>query len=65
MLKKGLLHSDQELFNNGSTDNIVRNFATSEVTFKSAFAVAMSKMASLAPTPTSQGEIRIACSRVN
>ncbi|CAN6169242.1 unnamed protein product [Urochloa humidicola] len=34
--QKGLLHSDQELFNGGSTDNIVRNFASNPAAFRSA-----------------------------
>jgi peroxidase len=63
--QKGLLHSDQELFNGGSTDNTVRNFASNPSAFSSAFAAAMVKMANLSPLTGSQGQIRLTCSKVN
>ncbi|GJN10688.1 hypothetical protein PR202_ga28804 [Eleusine coracana subsp. coracana] len=63
--QKGLFHSDQELFNGGSTDNTVRNFASSAAAFSSAFASAMVKMANLSPLTGSQGQIRLTCSKVN
>ena len=63
--QKGLLHSDQELFNGGSTDNTVRNFASNKAAFSSAFAAAMVKMANLSPLTGSQGQIRLTCSKVN
>ena len=63
--QKGLLHSDQELFNGGSTDNTVRNFASNSAAFSSAFAAAMVKMGNLSPLTGSQGQIRLTCSKVN
>ncbi|KAJ1292408.1 hypothetical protein BS78_02G389100 [Paspalum vaginatum] len=63
--QKGLLHSDQELFNGGSTDNTVRNFASNSASFGSAFAAAMVKMGNLSPLTGSQGQIRLTCSKVN
>nr|CAB3455318.1 unnamed protein product [Digitaria exilis] len=63
--QKGLLHSDQELFNGGSTDNTVRNFASNPAAFSSAFAAAMVKMGNLSPLTGSQGQIRLTCSKVN
>lgn len=63
--QKGLLHSDQELFNGGSTDNTVRNFASNSAAFSSAFAAAMVKMGNLSPLTGSQGQIRLTCSTVN
>ncbi|XP_006658123.1 peroxidase 2-like [Oryza brachyantha] len=63
--KKGLLHSDQVLFNGNSTDNTVRNFASDKAAFSSAFASAMVKMANLGPLTGSQGQIRLSCSKVN
>ena len=63
--RKGLLHSDQELFNNGSTDSIVRNFASNAAAFTSAFATAMIKMGNLQPLTGTQGQIRTNCWRVN
>ncbi|PUZ73339.1 hypothetical protein GQ55_2G466700 [Panicum hallii var. hallii] len=63
--QRGLLHSDQELFNNGSTDSIVRNFASNAAAFTSAFATAMVKMGNLQPLTGTQGQIRRNCWRVN
>uniref|UniRef100_A0A0D9X2X2 peroxidase n=1 Tax=Leersia perrieri TaxID=77586 RepID=A0A0D9X2X2_9ORYZ len=63
--QRGLLHSDQVLFNNGSTDNIVRNFASNPAAFNSAFTAAMIKMGNISPLTGSQGQIRLVCSRVN
>nr|AAC49819.1 peroxidase [Oryza sativa Indica Group] len=62
---KGLLHSDQVLFNGNSTDNTVRNFASNRAAFSSAFSSAMVKMANLGPLIGSQGQIRLSCSKVN
>ncbi|KAF8680631.1 hypothetical protein HU200_045660 [Digitaria exilis] len=63
--QKGLLHSDQELFNGGSTDNTVRNFASSPSAFSSAFATAMVKMGNISPLTGTQGQIRTTCSAAN
>uniref|UniRef100_A0A0E0LPS1 peroxidase n=1 Tax=Oryza punctata TaxID=4537 RepID=A0A0E0LPS1_ORYPU len=63
--QKGLLHSDQELFNNGSTDNTVRSFASSAAAFSSAFATAMVKMGNISPLTGTQGQIRLSCSAAN
>ncbi len=62
---KGLLHSDQVLFNNGSTDNTVRNFASNAAEFSSAFATAMVNMGNIAPKTGTNGQIRLSCSKVN
>uniref|UniRef100_A0A0D3GUY3 peroxidase n=1 Tax=Oryza barthii TaxID=65489 RepID=A0A0D3GUY3_9ORYZ len=62
---KGLLHSDQVLFNNGSTDNTVRNFASNAAAFSSAFATAMVNMGNIAPKTGTNGQIRLSCSKVN
>ncbi|VAH42239.1 unnamed protein product [Triticum turgidum subsp. durum] len=63
--QKGLMHSDQVLFNNDTTDNTVRNFASSAAAFSSAFATAMIKMGNIAPLTGAQGQIRLSCSKVN
>ncbi|KAF8656580.1 hypothetical protein HU200_060641 [Digitaria exilis] len=63
--QKGLLHSDQELFNGGSTDNTVMNFASNTAAFSSAFTTAIVKMGNLSPLTGTQGEIRLVCSKVN
>jgi peroxidase len=63
--QNGLLHSDQQLFNGGSTDSTVRSFASSASAFSSAFATAMVNMGNIAPKTGSQGQIRVSCSKVN
>ncbi|KAK1322231.1 Peroxidase 4 [Acorus calamus] len=62
---KGLLHSDQQLFSNGSTDAQVRSYASSAGSFASDFAAAMIKLGDLSPLTGSNGEIRKVCSKVN
>jgi len=63
--QRGLLHSDQELFNNASTDSTVRNFASNAAAFTTAFTTAMIKMGNLQPLTGTQGQIRRNCWRVN
>ncbi|KAL3752498.1 hypothetical protein ACJRO7_013196 [Eucalyptus globulus] len=62
---KGLLHSDQELFNGGSTDSLVKTYSNNPKTFNSDFASAMIKMGDIKPLTGSKGEIRKICSKVN
>ncbi|KAE8714727.1 Peroxidase 68 [Hibiscus syriacus] len=62
---RGLLHSDQQLFNGGSTDSIVRGYSNNPSSFNSDFASAMIKMGDISPLTGSQGEIRKNCRRVN
>ncbi|KAK7300456.1 hypothetical protein RJT34_11300 [Clitoria ternatea] len=63
--KKGLLHSDQQLFNGGSTDSIVQAYINNPSSFFSDFATAMIKMGDITPLTGSKGEIRKNCRRVN
>ncbi|KAJ0968792.1 hypothetical protein J5N97_021669 [Dioscorea zingiberensis] len=63
--KKGLLHSDQALFNGGSTDDIVTSYSKDKATFYSDFAAAMVKMGDISPLTGSSGQIRKICSAVN
>ncbi|XP_037483543.1 peroxidase 1-like [Triticum dicoccoides] len=65
MSQKGLLQSDQVLFNNDTTDNTVRNFASNPAAFSSAFTTTMIKMGNIVPKTGTQGQIRLSCSRVN
>lgn len=65
LLKRGLLHSDQELFNGGSTDYKVLAYARNPYLFRFDFAKAMIKMGNLSPLTGNQGQIRKYCSRVN
>nr|AKN79299.1 peroxidase 6 [Betula platyphylla] len=63
--KRGLLHSDQQLFNGGSTDSIVRSYSNSQNSFHFDFAVAMIKMGDIKPLTGSKGEIRKNCRKRN
>lgn len=63
--KRGLLHSDQELFNGGITDSFVRAYSTDPDSFAEDFAQAMVKMGDISPLTGSNGEIRRNCRRVN
>ncbi|KAF5939649.1 hypothetical protein HYC85_023908 [Camellia sinensis] len=63
--KKGLLPSDQVLFNGGSTDNIVLEYSKNPSTFNSDFALAMIKMGDIKPLTGQDGVIRRICSALN
>ncbi|CAI9757239.1 unnamed protein product [Fraxinus pennsylvanica] len=65
MTQRGLLHSDQVLFNNGSQDALVRLYSSDLATFRSDFAAAMIKMGNISPLTGSNGEIRRNCRIVN
>ena len=63
--KKGLLHSDQELYNGGSTDSLVKTYSNNAKAFYDDFVVAMIKMGDIEPLTGSSGEIRKNCRRPN
>lgn len=63
--KRGLLHSDQQLFNGGSTDSIVRGYSNNPGSFSSDFTAAMIRMGDISPLTGSNGEIRKNCRRAN
>eukprot|EP00261_Vitis_vinifera_P013864 XP_002285723.1 PREDICTED: cationic peroxidase 1 [Vitis vinifera] len=63
--KKGLLHSDQQLYNGGSTDSIVETYSTNSATFFTDVANAMIKMGNLSPLTGTNGEIRTDCKKIN
>ncbi|CAK9135868.1 unnamed protein product [Ilex paraguariensis] len=63
--RRGLLHSDQQLFNGGSTDSIVTTYNNNPSTFNSDFVTGMIKMGDIKPLTGSNGEIRKNCRRVN
>ncbi|XVE52244.1 hypothetical protein DITRI_Ditri02bG0107500 [Diplodiscus trichospermus] len=63
--RRGLLHSDQQLFNGGSTDSIVQGYSNNPNSFTSDFVTAMIKMGDISPLTGSKGEIRKNCRRVN
>ncbi|PIN15750.1 Peroxidase [Handroanthus impetiginosus] len=62
---RGLLHSDQQLFNNGSTDAQVRAYSTNSAAFFNDFANAMVKMSNLSPLLGTNGQVRRNCRRTN
>lgn len=63
--RRGLLRSDQELFNNGSQDALVRTYSNDPARFNRDFAAAMVKMSNLSPLTGTNGEIRRSCGVVN
>ena len=63
--RRGLLHSDQVLFNGGSQDALVRTYSTNNAAFFSDFAAAMVKMSNISPLTGTRGEIRKNCRVVN
>ncbi|KAB2088945.1 hypothetical protein ERO13_A03G024000v2 [Gossypium hirsutum] len=63
--KKGLLHSDQILFNGGSTDSLVKTYSSNTKKFYSDFVTAMIKMGDITPLTGSNGEIRKNCRKPN
>ncbi|XP_059457260.1 peroxidase 4-like [Corylus avellana] len=63
--KKGLLHSDQELYNGTSADSLVKKYSTDTTVFFKDFARAMVKMGKIKPLTGKKGEVRINCRKVN
>ncbi|XP_058091655.1 peroxidase P7-like [Magnolia sinica] len=63
--RRGLLRSDQVLFNGGSTDSVVTLYSDNADTFSTDFASAMVKMGNLGPPTGSQSEVRVNCRSVN
>ncbi|KNA18635.1 hypothetical protein SOVF_068670 [Spinacia oleracea] len=62
---KGLMHSDQQLFNNGSTDSQVTSYSNNPSSFHKDFAAAMVKMGNLSPLTGTNGQIRTNCWKTN
>lgn len=65
MAQKGLLHSDQELFNGGSQDALVRQYSTNAGKFSADFVSAMIKMGNLLPSSGTPMEVRLNCRKTN
>ncbi|XP_026410963.1 peroxidase-like [Papaver somniferum] len=63
--QRGLLNSDQVLFNNGSQDALVRTYSQNNARFLTDFAAAMVKMGNLSPASGTVTEIRRNCRRTN
>ncbi|KAF7049155.1 hypothetical protein CFC21_057744 [Triticum aestivum] len=62
---RGLLHSDQALYDGGSTDGLVSSYASNNDQFGSDFAAAMVKLGNLGVLTGAYGEIRVNCRAVN
>ncbi|KAH9716646.1 peroxidase [Citrus sinensis] len=62
---KGVFHSEQQLFNGGSTDSQVTTYSTIIGTFYADFANAMVKMGNLSPLTGTDGQIRTNCRKIN
>ncbi|PKU61496.1 Peroxidase [Dendrobium catenatum] len=62
---RGLLHSDQELFNNGTQDALVRQYSINSDLFFNDFTAAMVRMGNISPLTGTSGEIRLNCRKVN
>lgn len=65
MSKQGLFHSDQELFNGGSQDALVRRYSGNGAMFAADFAKAMVRMGGLMPSADTPTEVRLDCKKVN
>ncbi|THU45282.1 hypothetical protein C4D60_Mb02t16180 [Musa balbisiana] len=65
MSRRGLLHSDQELFNNGPADWLVQLYSSNATAFATDFAASMVKMGNISPLTGYLGEIRLNCRRTN
>ncbi|KAE8720377.1 Peroxidase 4 [Hibiscus syriacus] len=63
--QRGLLHSDQELFNGGSQDALAQTYSNNQATFLADFAAAMVRMGNISPLTGTSGEIRRNCRVVN
>ncbi|KAG9448363.1 hypothetical protein H6P81_014491 [Aristolochia fimbriata] len=63
--RRGLLRSDQELFNGGAVDDIVTTYSKDSDRFYADFASAMEKMSNMNPLTGSKGEIRKDCKKLN
>ncbi|KAG0465097.1 hypothetical protein HPP92_019261 [Vanilla planifolia] len=63
--KRGLLHSDQQLYSGGSTDSQVSSYAANSAKFCNDFKAAMVKMGNISPLTGSDGEIRTNCRVIN
>ncbi|KAG4920506.1 hypothetical protein AAZX31_18G054600 [Glycine max] len=65
--KKGLLHSDQELFkgDGGESDTLVKLYSRNPFAFARDFKASMIKMGNMKPLIGNAGEIRVNCRSVN
>ncbi|GMH26379.1 hypothetical protein Nepgr_028222 [Nepenthes gracilis] len=65
LVEKGLLHSDQEIYNGGGTSPLVTIYAENSTRFFEDFGESMIKMGNISPLTGSSGQIRSNCRVVN
>ncbi|GKV02237.1 hypothetical protein SLEP1_g14695 [Rubroshorea leprosula] len=65
MMEKGLLHSDQQFHNGGSTDSQVEGYSKNPEAFAADFGNAMIKMGNITPLTGTSGQIRLNCRKAN
>lgn len=65
LVQKGLLRSDQELFNGNKADYLVRRYSRDTSQFYKKFVKSMIKMGDISPLTGTQGEVRLNCRRAN
>ncbi|OIW16094.1 hypothetical protein TanjilG_18809 [Lupinus angustifolius] len=67
LYKKGLLHSDQELFkgNGSASDKLVQLYSRNSNAFAADFGPSVIKMGNIKPLTGNKGEIRCHCRKVN
>ncbi|KAJ6369250.1 hypothetical protein OIU78_001584 [Salix suchowensis] len=63
--KRGLLPSDQALFNGGSTDGLVKAYSSNAKAFGADFARSMVKMGNIKILTGEQGQVRLNCRKPN
>lgn len=63
--RRGLLHSDQQLFDGGSTDALVQTYSKDAEAFSCDFVTSMIKMGDIKPLTGSKGQIRKNCRKIN
>ncbi|RZC78195.1 hypothetical protein C5167_002370 [Papaver somniferum] len=63
--RRGLLHSDQVLFNGASTDALVKRYSSNAAAFAADFGKSMIKMGRNKPLEGNSGQIRVNCRRIN
>ncbi|KAG5222131.1 hypothetical protein OIU76_030523 [Salix suchowensis] len=63
--KRGLLSSDQALFNGGSTDGLVQAYSSDAKAFGADFAESMVKMGNIKILTGEQGQVRLNCRKPN
>ncbi|GAB2299384.1 hypothetical protein Dimus_033458 [Dionaea muscipula] len=65
LVKKGLLHSDQELYNSNAADHLVKRYVSKPYSFFKDFSKGIIRMGNIRPLTGSQGEVRLNCRKAN